>query len=272
LGVRIGIAVGRNELKNALIPLKNPLTRFSDRVEDYVKYRPGYPPDVIEVLRERCGLMPNSVVADIGSGPGALARLFLEYGNEVFAVEPNAEMRNAGQQLLGRFDRYHSVDGAAETTHLDPGSVDFVTAAQAFHWFDWPRAKAEFQRILRPAGYAVLLWNDRRFDSPFERDYEQLLLDYGTDYSHVKERGGAAVGAIREFFSGQYEAAVLCNRQVFEFEGLRGRLFSASYAPKPDHPNHSPMLSALEDVFHKHAADGKVTIEYDTNMYFGNLR
>lgn len=252
--------------------IDNPLTRFSDRVADYVKYRPGYPGKVIEVLRDRCGLSPTSVVADIGSGPGALARLFLEHGNEVFAVEPNAEMRGAGMELLGQFKRYHSSDGAAEDTDLKTESVDFATAAQAFHWFDWARAKTEFRRILRSDGHAVLVWNDRRFDSPFERDYEQLLLDYGTDYSHVKDRGGAAVEAIREFFSGKHETACLKNRQDFDLDGLRGRLLSASYAPKPEHPNHLPMLEALEQVFRKHASAGRVTIEYDTNMYYGHLR
>src|SRR5215469_13818801 len=169
--------------------IDNPLTRFSDRVADYVKYRPGYPPEIIQVLADRCGLTPSARVADIGSGPGALARLFLEHGNQVFAVEPNGEMRAAGMELLGHFARYHSVDGAAEETHLEAQAMDFAAAAQAFHWFDWPRAKTEFQRILRQDGYAVLLWNDRRFDSPFERDYEQLLVDFGTDYAHVKDRG-----------------------------------------------------------------------------------
>lgn len=252
--------------------IDNPLTRFSDRVADYVKYRPSYPQQVVDVLRDRCGLSPRSLVADIGSGPGALARLLLEHGNEVFAVEPNAEMRGAGMELLGLFDRYHSIDGAAEETHLETRSMDFATAAQAFHWFDWPRAKTEFRRILRQDGYAVLLWNDRRFDSPFEQDYEQLLLEFGTDYSNVKDRGGAAVEAIREFFSGNYETACLKNHQHFNFEGLRGRLFSASYAPKPGHPNHPPMLKALEKAFRKHESAGNVTIEYDTNMYFGHLR
>lgn len=252
--------------------IDNPLTRFSDRVAEYVRYRPGYSREVMEVLRDRCGLSPTSVVADIGSGPGALARLFLEHGNEVFAVEPNAEMRSAGMELLGQSNRYHSLEGTAEVTNLETESVDFATAAQAFHWFDWPRAQTEFRRILRPDGYAVLLWNDRRFDSPFEQDYEQLLLDYGTDYSHVKERGGAAVEAIREFFSGKYETACRENRQDFDLQRLRGRLLSASYAPKPEHPNHLPMLQAIETLFRKHALAGRVTIEYDTNMYFGHLR
>ena len=252
--------------------IENALTRFSDRVDDYLRYRPGYPPEVIEILQKRCGLIGSSVIADIGSGTGNLARLFLENGNQVLAVEPNAEMRNAGRQLLGRFAQYHSTEGSAEETHLDNSSVDFITAAQAFHWFDWPRARSEFQRILRQSGWVVLVWNDRRFDSPFEREYEQLLDEFGTDYSQVKQRGRAAVRTIEQFFSGDFETARLENCQRFDLAGLRGRLLSASYAPKAGHPNHPPMLQAVDELFRKYARDGNVRIEYDTNLYFGQLR
>ena len=251
---------------------RNVLTRFSDRVDDYVKYRPGYPSEVIRVLEQHCRLSSKSVVADIGSGPGNLARLFLGNGNEVFAVEPNAEMRNAGQQLLGDDRRYHSIDGSAEDTHLAGNSVDFITAAQAFHWFDWPLTKAEFRRILRPRGWVVLLWNDRRFESsPFQREYEHLLLQYGTDYAHVKTQGRAAVGAIREFFSGRFEKITLDNSQFFDLAGLKGRLLSASYAPKPGDSNHAQMLAELERIFHKYQENDAVAFEYDTNLYFGQL-
>jgi SAM-dependent methyltransferase len=251
--------------------LDNVLTRFSDRVDDYIKHRPGYPSELIGTLTDRCGLSPSHVVADVGSGPGNLARLFLENGNEVFGVEPNEEMRNAGRRLLAHFERYQSIEGRAEETHLPEASVDFITAGQAFHWFDWPRAKAEFQRILRPSGWVVVVWNDRRFESPFERDYEQLLNDFGTDYAEVKKRGGAAVANIHDFFSGRFQTAKLSNYQPLDVVGLRGRLLSASYAPKANHPAHSAMLQRLQHIFRKHEQNGKVTLEYDTNMYFGQL-
>jgi SAM-dependent methyltransferase len=254
---------------------ENVLTRFSDRVDDYVKYRPGYPREVIEVikvLKERCGLSSKSVIADVGSGPGNLARLFLEDGNEIFAVEPNAEMRAAGQELLGKFGQYHGIDGSAEDTHLSSSSIDFITAAQAFHWFDWPRARAEFKRILKPLGWVVLLWNDRRFESsPFQRDYEELLLEYGTDYAQVKAQGRAAADAITEFFSGRVQKVSLDNSQFFDLASLQGRLLSASYAPKPDHPSHALMLAELERIFHAQEDNALVAFEYDTNVYFGQF-
>jgi len=249
---------------------KDSLTRFSDRVDEYVKYRPGYPAQVIEVLRSRCGLTAGSVIADIGSGPGNLARLFLDNGNKVFAVEPNTEMREAGQQLLGNRGGYQSVDGRAEATRLDNASIDFVTAGQAFHWFDWPKSKAEFRRLLRPSGWVVLLWNERLTDTtPFLRDYEALLLRYGTDYKDVRhERSYENIG---DFFGGKPDGAVLPNQQVVDFDGLRGRLLSSSYAPAAGSQQREPMLRDLKDLFGTHQRNGRVSIDYEVRMYFGHL-
>lgn len=249
---------------------QNVLTRFSDRVEDYVKYRPGYPPAVMEALRTHCGLTPSAVIADIGSGPGNFARLLLENGNEVFAVEPNAEMRTAGQQLLGSFANYHSQAGKAEATGLADASVDFVTAAQAFHWFDLPRARKEFRRILRHDGWVVLLWNERLIDATaFLRDYEALLLKYGSDYKEVRHEN--AYRTIADFFDGKQQELRFENSQLFDFDGLRGRLLSSSYAPAGDSPMREPMLRDLQVLFDKHSESGHVSFDYEVRMYFGHL-
>lgn len=249
---------------------KNVLTRFSDRVAEYVKYRPGYPPDVLDTLRVHCALDSKSVIADVGSGPGNLARLFCENGNEIFAIEPNAAMRDAGQQLLGGFPGYHSVEGRAEETHLDDDCVDIVTAAQAFHWFEWPRARVEFQRILRPQGWVVLIWNERRTDSTaFLRDYESLLLEYGTDYMEVRHENSYA--NVEKFFSGPYKQSFFENHQIVDLDGLRGRLLSSSYVPAADHPQREPMLRDLEKLFEQHQSQGIVDLEYQVRMYFGQL-
>jgi SAM-dependent methyltransferase len=249
---------------------KNATARFSDRVDEYVKYRPGYPVEVLHLLRQRCGLTNHATIADIGSGPGNLARLFCENGNKVFAVEPNAEMRNAGQELLKNFTNYHSVDGTAEETHLPTASVEFVTAAQAFHWFDWPHAKKEFRRILVPGGWVVLLWNERLTDATaFLRDYEALLLEYGTDYKDVRHE--ISYDNIGRFFSAGYEQAKFESRQVVDFDGLRGRLVSSSYVPGTGHPRREPMLRELQSLFDKHQHDGRLAIEYEVRIYFGHL-
>jgi SAM-dependent methyltransferase len=249
---------------------RNVLTRFSDRVDDYVKYRPGYPPAVIQILQRQCSLTPAAVVADVGSGPGNFARLLLENGNQVFAVEPNAEMRDAGRQLLGNLENYHSIAGKAEETNLANSSVDFVTAAQAFHWFDWPRTKAEFRRILRPAGWVVLVWNERLTDTTaFLRDYEALLLKYGSDYKEVRHEH--SYKNIGDFFSEKQQESHFENRQLFDFDGVRGRLLSSSYAPAAGSPLREPMLCELQRVFDKHQQNGRVSFDYAVRMYFGQL-
>src|ERR1700731_1310179 len=181
------------------MPASNATSRFSDRVENYVLYRPGYPRETLRTLETECGLMPGHVVADIASGTGIWTRMLLENGNRVFGVEPNLEMRRAGESLLAGFPKFASISGTAEATTLRDRSVDFVTAAQSAHWFHRARARREFLRILKPEGWLVLLWNERLTDSTrFLRDYEQLLLTYGTDYEEVRHERTTDV--LNEFF------------------------------------------------------------------------
>ncbi|MBI3477687.1 MAG: class I SAM-dependent methyltransferase [Acidobacteria bacterium] len=248
-----------------------PTARFSDRVEDYVRYRPGYPPQVIELLETDCGLRPEHVVADIASGTGAFTKLLLENGNRVFAVEPNAAMREAGDRLLQKFPNLTSIAGTAEETTLRTGSVDFVTAAQAAHWFDRERSRAEFARILKPGGWCILIWNERRTDAtPFLLDYEQLLQTYGTDYKEIRHERTTAI--IHEFFApALYRERTFEMRQQFDFEGAAGRLLSSSYAPLAGHPNHAPMMQELRRIFDVHAQAGKIEFEYNTRVFYGKL-
>jgi len=251
------------------MPATNATSRFSDRVENYVRYRPGYPPEALQVLRDECGLAPNHVVADIASGTGIWTRMLLENGNPVFAVEPNTEMREAGERLLASFSKFTSVPGIAEATTLADTSIDFVTAAQAAHWFDRARSRREFVRILKPDGWLVLLWNERLTDStPLLRDYEQLLLTYGTDYEDVRHE--KTTDAVNEFFDPlPFEARVFDMRQQFDYSGIEGRLLSSSYAPGPEHPNYAAMLRDLRRIFDAHAVNGRATFDYKTRVYFG---
>jgi SAM-dependent methyltransferase len=250
---------------------QSPTARFSDRVENYVRYRPGYPPEVLDLLRAECGLQASHIVADIASGTGVFTRMLLENGNSVFAVEPNTEMREAGVHELESYDRLVSVAGTAEETTLHSASVDFVTTAQAAHWFDLPRARTEFARILRPEGWCVLIWNERRTaTTPFLRDYEQLLLTYGTDYKEVRHERTTAI--IHEFFAPvPHQERVFDLRQQFDYEGTAGRLLSSSYAPLEGHPSHAPMMRDLQRIFRAHAIDDKVGFEYNTRVYYGHL-
>ncbi len=255
--------------------MDDPTRRFSNRVDNYIRYRPSYPAAVLVPLRQR-GLTDQWTIADVGSGPGNLTRLFLDNGNRVYGVEPNDEMRQAGERLLRGYPGFTSVEGTAEATTLADDSVDLVVAGQAFHWFDHRRARSEFERILRPPRRVALVWNERQLAStPFLAAYERLLQEYGTDYEQVRHRAAADAAdtaALREFFAPHgYEMAAFTNRQVFDFEGLHGRLLSSSYAPVAGQPGHDAMLQALRSLFEEHQTDGVVTLEYDTRVYDGRI-
>ena len=255
---------------------RDSTTRFSDRVENYVRYRPGYPDGVLDILRDEAGLTPASVIADIGSGTGISSALFLRNGNTVFGVEPNAEMRHAAEELLTRepeqYVRFRSVDGTAESTTLEARSVDHVVAGQAFHWFDRDRARAEFARILRPDGWLVLLWNSRRpHSTPFLRAYESLLERFGTDYRSVRHTNIDPEALRPMFENGDFTKRTLYNEQRFDLAGVRGRLLSSSYTPAPGDARYEPMLRELERIFEASAEGGEIRFEYDTELYFGHI-
>jgi SAM-dependent methyltransferase len=253
------------------MPPSNATSRFSDRVKNYVLYRPGYPPAVLRELKTRCGLAPSHVIADIASGTGIWTRMLLEHGNAAFGVEPNAEMREAGERLLAIFPKFRSVAGSAESTTLPDHSVDFITAAQAAHWFDRRQARSEFVRILKPGGWLVLLWNERLTDStPFLREYEQLLLNYGTDYQDIRHEHTTA--EVNQFFDpAPHEERGFEMRQEFDYTGIEGRLLSSSYVPGPEHPRYAPMLLELRRIFDEFAVNGRAAFEYTTRLYFGRL-
>lgn len=253
------------------MPSPDATTRFSDRVDNYLRYRPGYPPEIMELLRKKCGLTPQSVIADVASGTGLLTRMFLENGNKVFGVEPNPKMREAGERYLAAFSNFTSIAGTAEATTLPAQGVDFVTAAQAAHWFDRAKARAEFVRILKPGGWCVLIWNERRTDStPFLRAYEQIILIYGTDYKEVRHE--RTTETIDTFFApAGFETRLFETSQEFDHQGLEGRLLSSSYAPQEGNPNYAPMLKALRAIFEEFHQKGQVSFEYNTRVYYGRL-
>jgi SAM-dependent methyltransferase len=251
-------------------PSSDPTQRFKGRVENYAKYRPSYPRDVLELLEMECGLTGTSVVADVGSGTGILSELFLANGNRVLGVEPNREMREAAERRLRRHPLFTSVAGTAEATTLDDASVDFVAAAQAFHWFDAQRARAEFARTLKPGGWVVLIWNLRcKEATPFLAAYERLLEVYRTDRGEVEFWRRSDEMAETLFGPGSFKTASFDNEQVLDLDRLKGRLLSISYVPAEGEPGSDVMLREAEKIFNKHQSAGRVTIEYDTMVYYG---
>lgn len=245
--------------------------RFSDRVENYVKYRPGYPPEVLQLFRDEMKLRPRSVIADIGAGTGISAKVFAANGNQVFAVEPNELMREAATEYLRDFPNVTAVDGTAERTTLLDKSVDFVVAAQAFHWFDQTDTRREFERILKEDGFVVLIWNERQLNSTaFLRGYENLLTQFGTDYETVRHEN-ITKETLRDFFQTNFREAIFRNAQTVDFDGLRGRMLSSSYVPSTDNPRYAEMIKNLESLFATHAENGKIDILYDTKVFYGKI-
>lgn len=251
---------------------RDPTERFSDRVDDYVRYRPGYPAALIEHLRARAVLTQSTVVADIGAGTGISTALFLDAGCDVFAVEPNTAMRHAAEQRFGGDRTFHSVDARAETTGLAEASIDLVAAGTAFHWFEPVGAREEFKRILRGNRPVALFWNLRNGTTQFMRDYEQVLVAHCPGYANADAHRRADPATIEAFFAtSPVESVAFPNAQSFDFEGLLGRVLSSSYAPKPGTHGFAPLRDALHRVFERHSTDDAVIVDYDTRLFLGFL-
>lgn len=248
----------------------SPEQRFSNRVENYIRYRPSYPLELIQLLEREAKLSSESSIADIGSGTGIFSELLLKAGYPVNGVEPNQAMREAAERLLASYPRFRSIDGSAQATTLAAQSMDLIVSAQAYHWFDTPEARAEFRRILKPGGKIALVWNERHLDTtPFLRDYEAMLREFGTDYAEIRHEN-IGPESLKRLFPRGYETHSFPNSQRFDYEGLEGRLLSSSYTPAPGRPGYEPMLAELRRLFDAHQQDGQVAIDYDARVYLGD--
>jgi SAM-dependent methyltransferase len=252
--------------------MTRPTERFSGRAENYRRYRPGYPPAAIDLLEAQCGLNTAAVVADVGSGTGILSEQLLERGARVIGIEPNDAMRAAAEERLSAEPRFRSVAASAEATTLPQESVDLWVAAQAFHWFDAPRARTEALRVLRGGGCAALLWNERPPEpGAFLTEYESLLRRHAAEYTAIAARR-VDEASMREFLGGAMQVARFPNEQRFSYPGLEGRLLSSSYAPAAGHPEHEPMLAGLRELFDRHQQRGEIVFPYETRVYFAQLK
>lgn len=249
-----------------------PTRRFSNRADAYLASRPGYPTDLLATLEKESDFARNWIVADIGSGTGLLSELFLQHGNRVLGIEPNAEMRAAGARRLADYARFESLGATAEALPLAPATADLITAGQAFHWFDPGRARGQFQRVLRPLAWVMLVWNTPEWEStPFMQAYERLLIEYGVDYQRVDHRRVAASDIARFYREGGYLTHTYENPQVFDYQKLENRLRSTSYLPAPDQTRFGAMISRLQEIFARYAEAGTVSFLNTTRMYLGRL-
>lgn len=251
--------------------MKAPTERFSDRVENYVKYRPSYPAAVVDSLCAHCGLSACSVVADIGSGTGIFTELLLRTECRVLAVEPNDEMRHAAELRLRSSPGFRSVPGTAENTRLRANSVDIITTAQAFHWFRKEEARTEFRRILKTAGWVALLWNQRKTQTPFQSAYDAMLRQHVPEYDLVNHRKVDIADVVAFLSPGHYRCLAFENCQHFDLDRLKGRMQSSSYTPPPGASGFADLMAGLEAVFQEHAMQGRVVFEYETQLHLGRL-
>jgi len=249
-----------------------PEQRFSNRVADYVRYRPSYPSALLEWLYDVSGFDASWDVADIGSGTGIFAALLLAHGNRVYGVEPNDAMRAEAERTLGTQARFISVRGSAEDTHVPGASVDLVTAAQSFHWFEPAATKREFVRILKPGGWALIVFNSRRIDaSPFMRAYDEFLHARAVDYGRVDHRLATHPEHLRAFL-GEYHEWRFHHTVHHDWKAVRGLSLSSSYSPAPDHPDHAAFVADLEHIYRAHAVNDRVDFLYETEAYASRMR
>lgn len=251
--------------------MKDHFTSFTGRVEEFAKYRPGYPEQIINLLENKIGFDQSKDLADVGCGTGRLSRLFLNNGNLVFGVEPNKEMRSMAEKLLNKFINFICIDGTAETTKLATNSVDVIVVGQAFHWFDLKKAKKEFKRILRKEGYVVIVWNERTDNSQLMKAINNVLLSLNQEHEEA-EKNLVDKKLLNAFFGVEkVGTGTFPNFQLLDLPGLKGRIHSISYVPESGTEN-KRVMGEIKDVFEKFNNGGQVKIEYTTRVFYGKLK
>jgi SAM-dependent methyltransferase len=231
----------------------------------------------MDFCRNELGLRPQDKIADIGSGTGFLSEPFLQNGNEVFGVEPNDAMRQAAEKWLTDFPKFHSITARAEATTLGDKSIDFIVAGQAFHWFDRPRTRVEFARILRPTGWVMLVWNEREKDggtNGFASEYDGVIREFATDWDKIRHEHltNTDPTELKAFFApSQMHTREFDNPQTLDGEGILARALSSSYLPLPGQVGCDEMLARLREIVARCGKEGKVVQPYTAKVYYGRL-
>ncbi|WP_330961128.1 class I SAM-dependent methyltransferase [Photobacterium sp. 53610] len=251
--------------------MTQPTERFSDRADDYQKYRPGYPQEMITALLTITGVEQRSTVTDIGAGTGILTRLLLDRGLQVCAVEPNDAMRQAADELLSGEPGYTSLKAPAEQISLPDHSVDLITAAQSFHWFCNEETRLEFQRIAKPNAYLALIWNRRRLTSPLQQEYDAMLRQFSPDYARVNHMSLSDNGISQFFAAGEMKRLSFDNSQSMDLEALIGRVRSVSYCPQEGSAHYTQLIRSLTQLHQTYQVNGRIAFEYDTQLYLGHI-
>ena len=246
--------------------------KFTDKAEVYAKYRPSYPLEYIEYLVSDAGLNEDCIIADIGSGTGILSRQLLERGFTVIGVEPNDDMRTVAEQTLKTYSRFISIEATAENTTINDNSLDIVTVAQAFHWFDLKQFRLECQRFLKQDGRVALVWNSRDASSDINKESADVCQKYCPNFIGFSGGMEETPIAFQQFFKdGKYDFKYFRNDLQFNLIGFLGRYLSASYSPKKTDKEYNPFITALSDLFEKYSNNGEIVIPNITRSYLGSV-
>ncbi|EAR09921.1 class I SAM-dependent methyltransferase [Reinekea blandensis] len=245
--------------------------RFTGRHTNYDRFRPGYPPELVERIEIVTNLSKNAEIADIGSGTGIFSGYFVEKGYSVTAVEPNDDMRAIAEKKLDSFKNFHSQPHQAEHTGIPDHSIDLIIAAQSFHWFDLNRTIDEFRRILRPGGYVALIWNQRSTHEPFQKAYDAVIQTYAQDYDSVNHQTLENSEYTQVFRKGQFEHHTWPYQQSFDLDGLIGRMRSSSYCPPETSTAYSDLLADINELFNRFQHQGKVAFNYKSSLLVGRI-
>lgn len=248
--------------------------KFTDKAEGYAKYRPSYPLEYIEYLISGAGSKEDCMIADIGSGTGILSRQLLESERlfHVIGVEPNDDMRTIAEQILKPYSRFISVKATAEHTTINENSIDLVTVAQAFHWFDIEQFRLECQRILKQNAKVALVWNSRDGSSEINKESFDICQKYCPNFKGFSGGMEETSIAFQQFFkNGKYEYKYFRNDLPFTLIGFLGRYLSASFSPKKNDKEYNPFITALSNVFAKYSTNGEIVIPNITKSYLGEV-
>lgn len=247
----------------------DPKQLFTDRAEDYAKYRPNYPE---ALLHELSAIGEGGTIVDVGSGTGIFSALLTRLSATIVGVEPNAAMRAQAERNLANCSNFRSVEGSAEALPFDDESVKLVTVAQAFHWFDRSKFKSECRRVLQRPGWVALVWNLRKAGQEgFFADYEQILRTHAPTYK-ASGHQNESDQQFQEFFDGEFEQKTFSNPQFLFWEELLGRAKSASYFPREGDETYESAITALQTAFDKHKRGGRVDFDYTTELYLGTVK
>lgn len=247
-------------------------TKFSDKVEVYRQYRPSYPDAFVHYLFDEVGISQDACVADIGAGTGILTEILSEHVKTVYAIEPDRNMRIACMDTCGRSCAFVALEGRAESTGLPDQCLDFITVAQAFHWFEPHRTQLEFSRVLKPDGMVILVWNSRVPDAPLTIAWDAVCRKHCPNFTGFSNDSVMSESQVHDFFrDGICETRQYPNNRLLDLASFLGTALSASYAPVFGQPAYDSFVTALTQLFWEHATGEKILVPMYTHSYVGRI-